>query len=67
MLDVSKITLDDLNEEIDRTVDKLERLLKLHDAVSSQNQRRVEKLISEYNTMLRKQSKDAGMIEIARR
>jgi hypothetical protein len=67
VLDVSKITLDDLNEEIDRTVDKLERLLKLHDAVSSQNQRRVEKLISEYNTMLRKQSKDAGMIEIARR
>jgi hypothetical protein len=56
MFDVDKLTLDEIDEEIDRTVDKWERLLKLREAVADQNRRRIEKLLAEYHTALRKQS-----------
>jgi len=57
MLDVDKITLDDIDEEMDRVIDRLERLTKLREAVADQNQRRVQKLVAQYNAVLREQTK----------
>jgi len=48
MIDVGKLTLDELGVEIDKTLDKLERLQALYAAAQAQDQRRVEKLIKEY-------------------
>jgi len=55
MLDVDKLTLDEIDEEIERAIDKLERLSKLREAVSDQNQRRIKKLTEQYNASLRDQ------------
>jgi hypothetical protein len=57
MLDVDKVTLDELDEKIDQTVDKLERLIKLREALGDQNRRRIQKLLSEYHAVLREQAK----------
>ena len=46
MLDVDKVTLDEIDDEIDHAVDKLERLIKLREAIADQNQRRIQKLIA---------------------
>jgi hypothetical protein len=57
MLDVDKVTLDEIDEEIDHVIDRLERLTKLREAVADQNQRRVQKLLSEYHAVLREQAR----------
>jgi len=49
VFDVSTLTLDEVEEEISNTIDKLERLQKLYEAMASQDRRRVKKLIDEYN------------------
>lgn len=50
MFDVAKATLDEVGAEIDKTIDKLERLQALYQAMQNQEHRRVEKLIREYKT-----------------
>jgi len=57
MLDVDKITLDEIDDKIDHVIDRLERLSKLREAVADQNQRRIQKLIAQYNAVLREQAK----------
>lgn len=49
MFDVAKLTLDEVEEEIGKTLDKLERLQTLYAAMQAQDHRRVKKLIEEYN------------------
>lgn len=49
MFDVAKLTLDEVGEEISKTIDKLERLQQLYSAMAAQEHRRVKKLIEEYN------------------
>lgn len=58
MFDVAKLTLEDVEEEIDKTIDKLERLQTLYAAMQAQDHRRVKKLIEEYNKTKRKEVKD---------
>jgi len=53
VFDVSTLTLDAVSEEIASTIDKLERLQKLYEAMASQEHRRVKKLIDEYNDLKR--------------
>lgn len=48
MFDVTKLTLEEIDAEYARTLDKLERLSKLREAVAAQDHRRIEKLIAEY-------------------
>jgi DnaJ-domain-containing protein 1 len=62
-----KLTLDEIDEEIDRTVDKLERLMKLREAVADQNQRRIRKLMAEYHAALRKQAGPPDYLTLAER
>lgn len=52
MFDVGKLTLDEIDEEFARTLDKLERLSKLREAAASQDYRRIKKLVGEYNAIL---------------
>lgn len=51
MFDVAKLTLEEIDAEYARTLDKLERLSKLREAVAAQDLRRIEKLIAEYHAM----------------
>jgi uncharacterized protein (UPF0305 family) len=67
MLDVDKITLDEIDEEIDHTVDRLERLTKLREAVADQNRRRIEKLLAEYQATLRKQASPPDYLTLGER
>lgn len=53
MFDVSTLTLDEVSEEIANTIDKLERLQKLYEAMANQEHRRVKQLIDEYNALKR--------------
>lgn len=48
VFDVSQVTLEEIDVEYAHTLDKLERLSKLREAVAEQDQRRVKKLIDEY-------------------
>jgi beta-glucosidase-like glycosyl hydrolase len=54
MLDVNDLTLEEVNEEFDKTLDKLERLSKLREAMLEQDHRRIEKLVAEYHTAQRR-------------
>ena len=67
MLDVDKLTLDEIDDEIEHTVDRLERLSKLREAVSDQNRRRIEKLLAEYQAALRKQASPPEYLTLAER
>lgn len=67
MFDVDKLTLDEIDEEIDRTINTLERLTKLREAVSDQNQRRIAKLTAQYNDSLRNQAKPPDYLTLAER
>jgi hypothetical protein len=49
VFDVSKLTLDEVGVEIDKTIDKLGRLQALYGAMQEQDHRRVIKLVEEYN------------------
>lgn len=49
MFDVSKLTLDEVGAEIDKTVNKLSRLQALYYSMLQQDHERVKKLIQEYN------------------
>jgi prefoldin subunit 5 len=49
VFDVAKLTLDEVGEEIDKTIDKLSRLQSLYSAMLAQDNRRVKKLIEQYN------------------
>lgn len=51
MFDVSKLTLDEVSEEISKTIDTLERLQTLYAAMANQEHRQVKKLINEYNRL----------------
>lgn len=51
MFDVSKLTLDEVSEEIAKTIDTLARLQALYGAMQEQDHRRVKKLIDEYNRL----------------
>lgn len=51
MFDVSKLTLEDIETEIGKTLDKLERLQALYAAAQAQDHRRIKKLIAEYQAM----------------
>lgn len=55
MFDVAKLTLDEVGQEIDKTLDKLERLQKLQSAMLEQDNRRIRKLVEEYNDAKRKE------------
>ena len=67
MLDVDKVTLDEIDDEIDHTVDRLERLTKLREAVADQNRRRIEKLLAEYHAVLRKQASPPDYLTLGER
>jgi hypothetical protein len=49
VFDVAKLTYEEVSAEYTRTLDKLERLGKLLEAIQAQEQRRIEKLVLEYN------------------
>lgn len=49
MFDVSKLTLDEVGAEVDKTINKLGRLQALYSAMLQQDHDRVKKLIQEYN------------------
>lgn len=53
MFDVAKLTLDEVGVEIDKTLDKLERLQAIYAAMQGQEHRRVKKLIEEWNELKR--------------
>lgn len=55
VFDVAKLTLDEVEEEISKTIDTLERLQSLYAAMQAQDHRRVKKLIDEYNAAKRKE------------
>lgn len=55
MFDVSKLTLDEVGEEMDKCIDKLGRLQALYSAMQKQEHRRVEKLIQEWNGLQRQE------------
>lgn len=48
MFDVNDFTISEIDEEYERTLNKLERLSQLRQAVIAQDQRRIKKLIVEY-------------------
>lgn len=58
MFDVSKLTLEEIDAEFGRTLDKLERLSKLYEAVAAQEHRRIEKLVKEWNDLKAKEGKE---------
>lgn len=60
MFDVSKLTLDEVGAEIDKTIDKLGRLQALYSAMQGQDLRRIKKLIEEYNQTQREKSKQGN-------
>lgn len=49
MFDINEITLEEIDAEYARTLDKLERLSKLREAVAAQDRRRIKRLVAEYN------------------
>lgn len=49
MFDVSKLTLDEVGVEIDKTINKLSRLQALYSAMLQQDHDRVKRLIQDYN------------------
>lgn len=55
MFDVTELTLDEIDAEFELTLNKLERLSKLREAVGAQDQRRIEKLITEFNAAKEKE------------
>lgn len=58
MFDVSKLTLDEVGEEIDKTIDKLSRLQALYTAMQSQDLRRIQKLVDEFKESQKKEKSD---------
>ena len=64
MFDVSKLTLDEVGAEIDKTIDKLGRLQGLYSAMLAQDHRRIEKLVREYNTLQREAEEKAKQTEV---
>jgi len=60
IFDVSKLTLDEVGIEIDRTLDTLERLQKLYEAMLAQDHRRIEKFVKEYKAAKRKAEDGSG-------
>ena len=60
MFDVAKLTLDEVGAEIDKCLDKLQRLQALYAAMQEQDHRRVKKLIDQFNRLKAEQKeKDA--------
>jgi hypothetical protein len=60
VFDVATLTLDEVGEEIDKCLDKLQRLQALQAAMMEQDHRRVKKLIDQFNRLKREQKeKDA--------
>lgn len=55
MFNVNELTIEDIDKEYAQTLDKLERLSKLREAVSAQDNRRIDKLIEEYNRIKKEQ------------
>lgn len=55
VFDVAKLTLDEVGAEIDKTLNKLERLQHLYEAMASQEHRRVKKLVEEWNALKRQE------------
>lgn len=55
MFDVGTLTLEEIDAEYAKTLDTLERLSKLREAVSEQNNRRIKRLVEEYNAAKRKE------------
>lgn len=49
VFDVGKLTLEEIDAEYAKTLDKLERLSKLREAVAQQETRRIKQLVAEYN------------------
>jgi hypothetical protein len=64
VFDVAKLTLDEVEEEIGKTLDKLERLQTLYAAMQAQDHRRVKKLIEEYNAAKRKGEETSTTISL---
>jgi hypothetical protein len=60
MFDVSKLTLDEVGEEIDRTIDKLSRLQALHSAMLRQDGNRIDRLVKEFYASRKKESDGAS-------
>lgn len=60
MFDVSKLTLEEIDAEYAKTLDKLERLSKLREAVSEQNTRRIKQLVAEYNAAKQAEKQKEG-------
>ena len=60
MFDVATLTLDEVGAEIDKCLDKLQRLQALYAAMQDQDHRRVKKLIDQFNRLKAEQKeKDA--------
>lgn len=55
MFDVSKLTLDEVGAEIDKAIDKLQRLQALYSAMLQQDNKRIAKLIAEYKAAAKQQ------------
>lgn len=49
MFDVGKLTLEEIDAEYGKTLDKLERLSKLREAAADQNLQRIKRLVADYN------------------
>lgn len=60
MFDVAKLTLDEVGEEIDNTIDKLSRLQALYSAMLAQDHRRIDKLIADFKEAQRKEIDDGA-------
>lgn len=58
MFDVAKLTLDEVGEEIDKTIDKLSRLQALYTAMQSQDLRRIQKLVNEFKESQKTENSD---------
>lgn len=63
MFDVAKLTLDEVGQEIDKVLNKLERLQKLQEAMLGQENRRVAKLVKEYNALKREERETEKVVE----
>lgn len=59
-MDVSKLTLEFLDEEYDHALDTLERISALREAVAAQDHRRIKKLVERYNAAKAKESEQDG-------
>lgn len=57
MFDVSKLTLEEVTTELDKTIRKLGRLQKLQEAMLKEKHEEIEQLVAEFNQAKREEAK----------